>query len=93
MNAAGTAVREECDLGSVANGGFNSPRTLADSTYEDLYMYACSSDCKLIENKWTDPSGSMYNSDPDDVNRSTYKKWDCSIDLTPVDWSASDIRN
>lgn len=77
----------------MSDGGYNSPRTLADSNYEDLYQYACSSDCKLIEKKWTDPAGSMYNSDPTDVERTNYKKWDCSIDLTPVSWASMDIKN
>lgn len=94
MNAAGDAVREECDLGRASDGGFNSPRSLADSTYEDVYMYVCSSDCKLIENKWRDPAGANYNADTaDDSNPSNFKKWECTIDMTEVDWSAKDIKN
>ena len=93
LNAAGTDVREECDLGRVSDGGFNSPRTLADSIYEDVYMYACSADCKLIEKKWTDPAGSEYDATAGDANQSNYKKWECTIDTTPVDWTHMDIKN
>lgn len=89
LNAAGE-VREECDLGA-----FNSPRTLADSNYEDVYMWACSADCKLIEKKWTDPAGSEYDSDLSNNydNKSNFKKWECSIDTTEVSWSSKDIKN
>jgi hypothetical protein len=90
LNLAGDDVREECDLGSSASGGFNSPRDLANSNYEDVYMYACSSDCKLIEKKWTDPTSASYVYNAD---YSTYKKWDCAIDLTEVSWTDKDIKN
>jgi len=62
--------REECDFGE-----FNSPYELAITTYEDIYLYACTSDCKLVQKKFTDDATSEYKD---------YNKWDCVIDLTPV---------
>jgi len=80
VNNDGADDREECDFGA-----YNSPNDLASTTYDDVRMYACSSDCKLTENKFIDDPTTY----PDE---SEYLKWDCSISMTEVAW-ALDIKN
>ena len=65
-DSGGVNCREECDMGS-----HNSATAYADLTYNDIYTHACSSDCKLIQNKF-----------PYDAADSTSKptKWDCVLD-------------
>ena len=43
-------IREQCDFGTA----YNAPVDYASATYDDVYQYACSSDCKLLEPKFSE---------------------------------------
>ena len=70
-DAGGVNCREECDMGS-----YNSATAYADLTYNDIYTHACSSDCKLIQNKYPYDAA---------VSGSIPVKWDCVLNTgSPV---------
>ena len=71
-------VREQCDFGA-----FNAPVTYDAATYDDVLKWPCSSDCKLLENKFADAA--TY---PD---YDGFSKWDCSINYENPPDSATPV--
>ena len=75
--------KEECDLGK-----FNSPDNYADiSTSDTTYVtkYACSKDCKLVENKFKTLDKTKY---PYSTKTQYPQKWNCKINTSSTSRSA-----